>query len=252
MTILKTLREQSGVSQDFFAKELGITRQTLAKYEGSIEDAPMPILKKISRKFNLSIDNIVANKIPKEPTYNIIPSKKEKDTKQDMRIDVPEKNIDKFKEVLLYILEKVGAKHNVSQTVIYKLLYFIDFDFYEIYEEQLIGATYIKNHFGPTPIEFAKIIKQMQKDGELEEIKTKYFQYNQTKYIPGRQADISILSAQEIKHIDTILERHSDKSAKDLSDYSHKDVPWLAADDNDVISYESVFYRTPETSVRKY
>jgi hypothetical protein len=67
--------------------------------------------------------------------------------KQEIRIDVPQKNLKKFKEVLLYILEKVGGKPNVGMTVLYKLLYFIDFDYYEKFEEQLIGATYIKNHF---------------------------------------------------------------------------------------------------------
>ena len=68
------------------------------------------------------------------------------------------KNLGKFKEVLLYVLNKVGSKPNIGETVLYKLLYFIDFDFYEKYEERLIGASYIKNHYGPTPAEFKEII----------------------------------------------------------------------------------------------
>lgn len=47
----------------------------------------------------------------------------------EIRIDIPQKNLDKFKEVLLYILNKVGANPNIGQTVIYKLLYFIDFNY---------------------------------------------------------------------------------------------------------------------------
>ena len=47
-------------------------------------------------------------------------------------------------------------------TVLYKLLYFIDFDYYEKFEDQLVGATYIKNHFGPTPVEFKKIVDSLQ------------------------------------------------------------------------------------------
>ena len=64
-----------------------------------------------------------------------------------LRVDVPLMNVVKFKEVLLYILSKIGAKPNVGQTVIYKLLYFIDFDFYELYEEQILGLRYIKNTY---------------------------------------------------------------------------------------------------------
>ena len=38
-------------------------------------------------------------------------------------------------------------------------------------------------------------------------------------------------------------------TAKELSELSHKDVPWIIADDKGEISYEAVFYRDPVTSV---
>lgn len=252
MTIIKKLREQIGISQDALARNLGITRQTLIKLEKSLENISAPVLREISKKFNISADDILANKISKEPTYNIIPEKCAPEEKTEERIDIPQENINKFKEVLLYILEKVGAKPNVGQVVIYKLLYFIDFDFYELYEKQLIGAKYMKNTFGPTPVAFKKITEQMQKEGRLEEVKTKFFDHEQTKYLPRCKADISKLSAQEIKHIDAVLEKYSDMTATELSNYSHKDVPWIVTDEKKIIPYESVFYRTPETSVRVY
>jgi hypothetical protein len=80
---------------------------------------------------------------------------------ENVRIHIPQKNIEKFKQVLLYVLNKVGAKPNVGQTVIYKLLYFIDFDYYEKYEKQLMGLTYMKNTFGPTPMEFKSVVDEM-------------------------------------------------------------------------------------------
>ena len=253
MTIIKTLREKMNVSQDSFAKELNITRQTLIKYEKNPQIIPAAILQKLSQKLNISVDGILDNKAPKEPTYNIIPTKKEKTDLSEIRIDVPESNVNKFKEVLLYILEKVGAKPNVGQVVIYKLLYFIDFDFYELYEKQLIGARYIKNTYGPTPVDFLKIADQMIKNNELEEVRTKHFKYEQTKYIPVRKSKaLDMLSALEIKHIDSVLEKYSDKTAKELSDYSYKDIPWITTENEQLIPYEAVFYRTPETSVRAY
>jgi len=48
------------------------------------------------------------------------------------------------------------------------------------------------------------------------------------------------------------LNRLSDKSAKELSEYSHTDVPWQVHKDGERISYESVFYRGPKHSVRNY
>ncbi|MFH0790376.1 MAG: Panacea domain-containing protein, partial [Candidatus Omnitrophota bacterium] len=168
------------------------------------------------------------------------------------RINVPQKKLDKFKEVLLYILNKVGSKPTVGETVIYKLLYFIDFDFYEKYEEQLIGATYLKNYYGPTPTEFKKIAEKMKEDKELTEVKGQHFQYPQTKYLPLRSPDLTKLKGNEIQIIDEVLDRLSNRNANEISDYSHGDVPWLTTEQGGVIDYEKVFYRTKQYSVRNY
>ena len=152
----------------------------------------------------------------------------------------------------MYILEKVGNRPNVGMTVLYKLLYFIDFDYYEKYEEQLMGLTYIKNHHGPTPKEFIKVVEQMKMAGELEEVKSKYFTYEQKKYIPVIHPDLSQISGQELELIDDVLNRLAAKSATELSEYSHKDTPWLVSGDREDISYESVFYRDTDHSVREY
>jgi len=170
----------------------------------------------------------------------------------DIRINIPQKNIKKFKEVLLYILNKIGSKPNIGETVIYKLLYFIDFDYYERYEEQLIGATYIKNHHGPTPVEFREVIKEMINNKEVAKVLNDYFKYPQTKYLPLRKHDLSLLKATEIEVIDEVLNRLGDMNATQISDYSHNDVPWLTTEDKKAIEYESVFYRTAPYSVREY
>lgn len=171
--------------------------------------------------------------------------------KKDIRISVPQKNIRKLKEALIYILNKVGSKPNVGETVIYKLLYFIDFDYYEKYEEQLIGATYIKNTYGPTPVEFKKMIDVML-DKDLIIVKSEYFNHPQTKYLPLRPADTSVFNGKEISVIDDVLNRLSDMNASQISDYSHEDVPWMVTEDGKPIEYETVFYRTKPYSVRRY
>ena len=92
----------------------------------------------------------------------------------------------------------------------------------------------------------------MQKSNELEIIRTKHFSHKQTKYMPVRAANLTELSAKEIKHIDSVLEKYSDKTAAELSAISHRDVPWITTKNKCEIPYESVFYRTFETSVRVY
>lgn len=250
--ILKYLRESNKYSQEQVAEKLAITRQSYIKYEKNICISDVSLLKKIAELYDVDYSSIIENKLPKEYTYNVIDDKKEHPKENDLRIDIPIENIEKFKQVFLYILKKVGAKPNVGQTVLYKLLYFIDFDYYELFETQLMGLRYIKNHYGPSPVAFAKLVKEMEKDEELEIIKTKRFDHDMTKYLPLVEPDLSLLSAKELAHIDKVLEKHSDKSAKELSEFSHKDIPWISADEQAPIEYEAVFYRNEDTSVREY
>ena len=250
---IRKLRKLKNLSQEDLAIHLRISRATCVQIEQRKRDLTLHEANKLAELFGINFDDFCSHKLPEESTVVIKKTKQNRVKKvHNLRISVPQKHIDKFKEVLLYILEKVGSKPNIGQTVIYKLLYFIDFDFYEKYEEQLIGATYIKNHYGPTPIEFKTVVDDMKKAEEIIEIKSKYFKYPQTKYMPIRKANLSGLTAIEKEHIDDVLMRLSDKTAAQLSAYSHQDVPWITTEDGTAIDYESVFYRTDYTSVRTY
>ena len=251
---IRTLRKRRELSQEHVADELGLSRPTYVQIEKGGREPTLSEIDKLAALFAVSREDFLSAHAPKA-SYEVVLERENKpkhDSKPDMRISVPQKRIGIFKEVLLYLLEKVGAKPNVGETVLYKLLYFIDFDFYEKYEEQLIGATYIKNHHGPTPVEFKKIVDQMIRDGEIEPVRSSYFQYPQRKYLPHREPNLNKFTGQALKHIDEVIARYSDMNAADLSDYSHDDVPWITAENGQALDYEAVFYRTPKTSVRNY
>lgn len=247
---IRKLREQHDMTQQKLADLLCLSRPTISQIEIGERKLSADELLKLADIFNVSVENLLG--IRKEPKIIIKKEKGKEKPKSQIRINVPQKNINKFREVLLYILNKVGSKPNVGETVLYKILYFIDFDFYEKYEEQLIGATYIKNNYGPTPVEFKKIVDKMIDDGEIIKVKSIYFEYPQTKYLPVRKADLTKFKANEIELIDDILNRLSDMNASQISEYSHNDVPWMTTENQGTIEYESVFYRTPSYSVREY
>jgi transcriptional regulator with XRE-family HTH domain len=245
---IKKLREAKGWNQDELARKVGVTRVSLSYIENNNRQIKPNELSRFADALEISTDQLLG-RIPLDEINleKIYPPNK---TQETMRISVPAKNVKKFKEVLLYILNKVGAKPNIGETVLYKLLYFIDFDFYEKYEEQLIGATYKKNTYGPTPIEFSSVVNQMISDKVIEKIKSEYFQHEQKKYLPVREACLDSLSAKELKLIDDVLNRLADKNAYQISEYSHRDIPWAVTEDQGIIKYETVFYRTPEYSMR--
>ncbi|MFA5788600.1 MAG: type II toxin-antitoxin system antitoxin SocA domain-containing protein [Candidatus Gracilibacteria bacterium] len=234
---IRSLREKCGFSQDFLAKKLGLSRPTFVLIEQGGRDLTIPEAEKLAGFFGLSLGEFLLKEGQHETEVIV------KKQTPLLRVVVPENKINKFKEILLYILEKVGAKPNIGETALYKLLYFIDFDFFEKYGEKLTGATYLKNHYGPTPIEFKKIISILESKGEVETVKSKYFQYDQTKYLPRRAANLDVINGTEKNHIDEVLDRLSNKTAKELSEYSHGDIPWQATPEKETIDYTLVFQR---------
>ncbi len=238
---IQAKRKMAGLSQEDVAKSLGISRPTYIKLEKRFARPTEEQKAMLSHIFAMSLDAVEDQEQETQVLSDTV----------EIR-EIPKENEEKFRQVLLYILGKVGSRPNIGQTVLYKLLYFIDFDYYEKFEEQLIGATYIKNTYGPTPVSFAKIIKEMERKGKIVEVKSKYFDRDQTKYMPVKEADVSSLSGRELKHIDDELERLAHLNAQQLSELSHKDTPWKVAQDRGVLNYEHVFYRPEETSVREY
>lgn len=247
---IREFREREAVSQEKLAKLIGVSRPALSQIENGERKVSADELVALAGIFNVSVERLLDLEKPVE--VSISEQKEEREAVQEVRIHVPQKNVRKFKEILLYILTKVGARPNIGETVIYKLLYFIDFDYYELHEEQLIGATYMKNNHGPTPVEFKKIVERMIQEGEIEKVRSEYFSYPQTKYLPRRSPKLEILSADELQLIDHVLERLVGMNANQISNYSHDDVPWKTTARGKVIPYESVFYRTAPYSMRNY
>ena len=260
---LKKLRIKFGLTQGILAGKLDMTRQTYAQIEGGDRKLNVDEAQKLASIFGLKIEDFLNEKMPIEVDVKLEVKKNKKKSlvkstasrlrsMNEMRISIPQNNLEKFKEVFLYILEEIGARPNIGEAVICKLLYFIDFDYYEKYEEQLIGAKYISNHHGPTPAGFKEITQQMIADGEIVGVMKKYFQFDQKKYLPLRSADLSKLNAREKELIDNELERFKDFNAAKMREYSHRDVPWIGTEDMKVIDYEAVFARTEEFSQRQY
>jgi len=244
------LRKLKGLSQEDLAKFLKISRSSVAQIELGNRNVSIIEFIELSKILEFSLDKFLAEDFYKTEKIEI--TEKTIHLKQDVRTSVPKFRIDKLKNVLLYILEKCAGKPNVGETVLYKLLYFSDFNYYEIYEEHLTGAKYIKLPYGPVPDKLGSIINQMIEKGVIQRIKTKYHGYPQTRYIPLKRADLTKMSAAEKEVIDKVIEHFSDWTATDIGEYSHKDMPWRATEEGEVIDYELVFYRESPFSVRAY
>ncbi|MCK9255460.1 MAG: DUF4065 domain-containing protein [Bacteroidales bacterium] len=247
---ISELRKKKGLTQEELAKKLKISRPSLSQIELGNRSIDILELQKMSIILEFSIDDFMSNNFSITKTFD---EKDEKfSEKLEERDSTPKLKVNKLKNVLIYILEKCAGKPNVGESVLYKLLYFSDFNYYEIYEEYLTGARYRKLPYGPVPQKLDIIISQMIEDDQLQKIKTEYHGYSQTRYLPLIKADLTKLKASEKEVIDKVIEQMSGWSATMISEYSHKDLPWQVTDDKKYIDYELVFYRELPYSVREY
>ncbi len=266
---IKEKRERSGIGLRKFAELISADASNWSKIERGVLPFRMDKkksaliaktlgFKKGSKEMRDFYDTIAIsqNRIPDDIVmeskahYNL--KDKFEEMRNEIRISVPYFNSDKFRNMLLYVLEKCAGKPNVGETVLYKLLYFIDFNYYEIYEEQLSGASYRKLEHGPVPYKIDAILSRMKKNGEIETLNTVYFGFPQKRYIPLVKPDLTKLKASEKDVIDKTLDQLSDMNARGIADYSHNDIPWKATREKEEIGYELVFYRTAPYSQRVY
>ena len=247
---ISTLRHQFSYSQQEVATKIGVARATYANMESGKRAPNLNEIMSLAELFSVSpqdlIDGTVTNGTRSEikhVTLESIPEATERDV--DPAVDTQ-----KVREVLAYIIERIGARPNVGETVLYKLLYFIDFDYYEKTGKSVTGLTYIHNHYGPSPVaDFKNVVDAMKRSGELEVIETKFFKNTQKKYLPTKRVAFQTLTADELKHIDDTLGRLGDKTAKELTELSHYDTPWVVAQQGKPLEYRYVFYRTKLTAV---
>lgn len=238
---IRHLRERLDWSQEQLAAKLGIPRPSVSQVESGRRDVSTSELMKLSDIFGLSVDELLNPKcVEREmPRPGYIK-------------ELPKFNEDLFRNILLYILIRCGARPNVGKTVLYKLLYFCDFNYYELYEEHLTGAAYRRISYGPAPCNFDDTMKKMIKGKEVQELTVDYYGKAQIKYIPLVEPDMNKLTVRQKEVVDKVIERLSSYDAEKISAYSHEDMPWKAAKDKEIIDYEFVFYRTPSYSERSY
>jgi transcriptional regulator with XRE-family HTH domain len=247
---IEIYRKRKGWTQQNLADRMEMPRTAISQIEQGKRNVTVSELLQFSRHLEFPVPEFfAASSDPDNVEFNI---DEEKTVKERISIPSDKVNYTKFKNILLYILERCAGKPNVGETVLYKLLYFADFNHFEEHEKFLTEAVYRKLPYGPVPLHLDKVFEKMISEDEIQKINTTYYNYPQTRYLPLKKANIDILSGAEKETLDQVIDRYSDWSASAISAFSHKDIPWRATEEGDVIDYELAFYREPPFSAKAY
>src|SRR5450756_2048872 len=99
---IRSIREGLGLSQQRLAGLLGVSRVTVSQMEAGKRKLSASDLKRLSDILETPADYLLNP--DKEPKVVIQGVRENEEPVQSMRVSVPQEKVDKFKEVLLYIL----------------------------------------------------------------------------------------------------------------------------------------------------
>ena len=155
----------------------------------------------------------------------------------------------KYKNLILYLAWKLGGEIRGKKKLA-KLLYFVDFDYYEKFQKSVTGDEYKALPMGPFPVKMDEVVNDLVAENlATVDSQKEWTDYNPTEiYKAIGKPDLSVFEPAEIKMMDRIASKYGHLSGKQLEDLSHAEAPYIGTDLNGSIAYELAFYRGTDFS----
>jgi len=162
---------------------------------------------------------------------------------------MPKINEKKYENIVLYFLEKLGGVLKGKKKLA-KLLYFVDFDYYEKYEDHFTGDEYRAQPMGPLPIHMTKIVSKLElaKKIKIGYEKLDGVEHKCEVYQAIKKPDLSVFSKQEKAMLDRVIKIYGGLSGGQLENLSHQEAPYTGTSLGKPIMYELALYRGTDFS----
>lgn len=210
------LRKNFGYSQDEIASKLRVSRQTYAKFENGSGELNTMQVQQLANIYGVKITELFTEI----------------------------QNTEKFKQMLFYILSKFN-QHGLTKTKLAKLLYLSDFYHYYTHFDSISHVNYKCKDYGPLAEPFLETIEDMYENGELhiDVLDEGAQMLSLSKSVKNTVFDD--LSNEEKKEIDMVCDKWKDASTKELVNFTHRQKPWMACRENEIIPYDLILQEDP-------
>ena len=152
-------------------------------------------------------------------------------------------NQKKYKNAVLFFAKKI-QNGTLGKLKLMKLLYYLDFDFFEKYGRPVTGDEYLRFENGPVPRMGEKILKEMN-GKEIKITKRKVAEgYNDQQHIEAlADFDVNVFEKEELLMLEEIASKWEKFTGSEMKNASHGEAPWIATKPDDVIDYNLALYR---------
>ena len=134
-----------------------------------------------------------------------------------------------------YILKKCDR---IFKTKLLKLLFYCDFLHYRNFGVSITGIVYLKLQHGPAPYRFDRLLTHLEERQSVEISLVTFPNGTEGQEILNRdEPAFDLLSQAEMSIIDSVLGQLGNLTVGQLSDLSHKEEGYIAADMSEPISF---------------
>jgi len=155
-------------------------------------------------------------------------------------------NEEKYRNAILYFAQH--ARY-VGRTKLWKLLYYLDFDHYELYLASVTGEQYLRWENGPVPSGGLKMLNRMEAAGEIAVVSEATRQGNAIfKVYAVHPCDRTVFADSEWQMLQTVARKWRHHTAREMVAAAHGEPPWQQTKPNDVIDYALALERDRDVS----
>lgn len=147
-------------------------------------------------------------------------------------------NEHKFRELVLFIAQKSEGDVQFGATKLNKLLFYADFLAFQSFGQAITCHRYQRLDKGPAPRALVPILARMEADGEIVRVERNHYGKTQKRVVARRMANLDLLSSKEVDLVSQLIQECWGKTAKAMSDLSHRFRGWRLAKDGEDIPYE--------------
>jgi len=167
-------------------------------------------------------------------------------TKLHFEFPIPDRDL-RFKELVLYVSHECLDDPTFSRIKLLKILFFSDFEAFGRYGTPITGMPYKKLPYGPAPATFPRLQAEMLRDRLIRIVVRRVYDHERQRVLPLKDAEVDLFTAREISLVASWIRFFWNKTAKEVSRYSHGKA-WKLAKEGEPIPYEAVFISDEPTT----
>lgn len=212
---IKEARIKKGFSQADLAIKLDISRPSYIAIEQGKRELTMSEFEKLSGVLNVSFEEVEAGESP---------------------------NYEKYKQMILFFLR---LEKSVTKTKLAKLLYLADAGWFYFHLKSMSGMQYRKIQYGPVADPYFRIIDELYNNGQIEIDQTNDGAMLVSQTRAGAKIGLSQIDKEEENLIKDIEKKWKGKKTKEIVEFTHNQLPYLCAKENDIITLGLITQEDP-------